>query len=400
MRVRRCAHLMFEPRESLQFDLDSLAAGGDGLRTALTLLALVPHSRQEIAVSAADVALLAAVPGTAWTEFDTLAAEHDPAQLRSLVARGLLIADDAAHAEDRARDGRLREANWHTLSAAQHYFGCWNGVRSGDETQRAGYVTLQDLIAKLGEPPPPSQTHADADARLPLPSPLTSDFDALLRRRATCRNFDTAAVLAQSELATMLHRVFGAQGTLAVSGGGDTTVMKRNSPSGGGLHPTGAYVIARRVEGVPCGLYHYLPLDHALEPMRRLSQDEADDLALRSVAAQAYFAAAPVLVVLAVRFPRNFWKYRNHAKAYRVTTLDVGHLSQTLYLSATDLGLGAFVTAAINEIEIEQAFGLDALVESAIAVCGFGRRADRRDTPEFDPRGAIWRDDGTRASDP
>lgn len=399
MRVRRCAHLMFEPREALHFDLDSLAAGGDGLRTELTLLALVPHSRDEIPVSAEDVALLAAIPCTAWTAFDGLAAEYDPLHLESLITRGLLIADDAPHAEIRERDDRLRAANWHTLSAVQHYFGCWDGVRSGDETQRAGYVTLQDLIARLGEPPPPVQTHA-AGARLPLPPPRASAFDELLRRRTTCRNFDLSAALAQGELATMLHRVFGAQGTLAVSGGGDTTVIKRNSPSGGGLHPTGAYVIARRVHGLACGLYHYQPLDHALEPMRVLSQDEADDLALRSVAAQAYFAAAPVLVVLAVRFPRNFWKYRNHAKAYRVTTLDVGHLSQTLYLSATDLGLGAFVTAAINEIEIERAFGLDPLVESAIAVCGFGHRAERRDTPEFDPRGVVWRADGTRAIAP
>jgi len=82
MRVRRCAHLMFEPREAQQFDIDSLASGGDGLRTELTLLALVPHSRQEIAVSSAEAALLSAVPTTAWTEFETLAFGNDPAQLR------------------------------------------------------------------------------------------------------------------------------------------------------------------------------------------------------------------------------------------------------------------------------------------------------------------------------
>lgn len=396
MRVRRCAHMMFEPRETLSFDIDSLVAGGDGLRTELSLLALVPHNRLEVAVSVEEASLLAAVPVTAWTDVATFAGAHDVALVPSLVARGLLIADDVAHADDRARDDRLREANWHTLSAVQHYLGCWNGIRSGDEAKRAGYVTLQELIAKLGEPPPPVQTHAEPSARVPLPPPRASAFDELLRRRVTCRNFDTTAELAQADLATMLHRVFGVQGVLAISGGGDTTVIKRNSPSGGGLHPTGAYLIVRQVEGLARGLYHYRPLDHALEPMRLLSQQDADDLALRSVAAQAYFAAAPVLVVLAVRFPRNFWKYRNHAKAYRVTTLDVGHLSQTLYLSATDLGLGAFVTAAINEIEIEQAFGLDALVESAIAVCGFGHRAPRRETPEFDPNGRIWREDGGR----
>lgn len=395
MRLRRCAHLLFEPREALQFDLDSLAAGGDGLRTQLSLLALAPHRQQEIAVSPQDVAILAAVPCTAWSEFDALAAVHGAAPLQDLLARGLLIADDAASV-DHLRDERLRAANWRTLSAAQHYLGRWDGVRSGDELQRAGYVTLGELIDKLGEPPPAAQTCAAEDARLPLPPPRRSAFDELLQRRATCRNFDTDAALAQDELATMLHRVFGAQGTLTLEGGGATTVLKRNSPSGGGLHPTGAYLIVQRVDGLAPGLYHYRPVEHVLEPIRALTADDASDLALRGVAAQAYFAAAPVLIALAVRFPRSFWKYRNHAKAYRVAALDVGHLSQTLYLAATDLGLGAFVTAAVNEVEIEQALGLDPLVEGVLAVCGFGPRAQRRAADEFDPNGRIWHEDGSR----
>ncbi|WP_257389461.1 putative peptide maturation dehydrogenase [Tahibacter caeni] len=397
MRLRRCAHLLFEPREALQFDLESLAAGGDGLHTELSLLALAPHRQQEIPVSPGDVALLAAVPCTAWSDFDALAAVHGAAPLQDLLARGLLVGDDAVSA-DAVQDQRLREANWRTVSAVQHYLGRWNGVRSGDDLQRAGYVTLGELIAKLGEPPPAAQSRAAADARLALPPPRTTDFDELLQRRATCRNFDAAAALTQDELATMLHRVFGAQGTLNLEGGGATTVLKRNSPSGGGLHPTGAYLIVQRVSGLAAGLYHYRPVEHALEPMREMTIADTADLASRSVAAQAYFAAAPVLVALAVRFPRSFWKYRNHAKAYRVAALDVGHLSQTLYLSATDLGLGAFVTAAVNEVEIEQAFGLDPLVEGVLAVCGFGARAARRVADEFDPNGRIWREDGSRAS--
>ena len=74
----------------------------------------------------------------------------------------------------------------------------------------------------------------------------------------------------------------------------------------------------------------------------------------------------------AVRFPRNFWKHRNHAKAYRVA---VGHLSQTLQLCATRAGLAPFITAAINEVDIESAFGLTGYLESPLAVRGFGLRA-------------------------
>ncbi len=95
-------------------------------------------------------------------------------------------------------------------------------------------------------------------------------------------------------------------------------------------------------------------------------------------------------MVLVSRFPRTFWKYRNHSKAYRVCVLDAGHLSQTLYISATEFGLGAFITAAMNEIDIEQALGLDELVESPIAICGFGIRSSELATIEFDPQQAIW----------
>jgi len=97
-----------------------------------------------------------------------------------------------------------------------------------------------------------------------------------------------------------------------------------------------------------------------------------------------------VLAIAVSRFRRNFWKYRNHAKAYRALILDVGHLSQTQYLAATELGLAAFITAAINEVDIEQAFGLDPVEESPLAVTGFGIRAAERHEVEWDPLRAVW----------
>ncbi len=48
------------------------------------------------------------------------------------------------------------------------------------------------------------------------------------------------------------------------------------------------------------------------------------------------------------------------------------------------------MTSAINEVDIERAFGLDPLEESPLAVCGFGWRARRMETAEFDPAGEVW----------
>ena len=120
------------------------------------------------------------------------------------------------------------------------------------------------------------------------------------------------------------------------------------------------------------------------------SEFDIADFARRMVAGQHYFADAAVLLVVAVRFPRSFWKYRKHPKIYRAILIESGHASQNLYLAATELGLGAYVTAAINEIDIEAAFGLDPLLEGPIAVCGFGPRAHTRTTVELDPSERVW----------
>ena len=95
-------------------------------------------------------------------------------------------------------------------------------------------------------------------------------------------------------------------------------------------------------------------------------------------------------MLLAPRFDRTFWKYRQHAKGYRVVAMEAGHLSQTLYLSATEAGLGAFITGAINEKELEQAFGLDPISQGALAICGFGWRGEEMVTAELDPNERIW----------
>jgi nitroreductase len=71
-------------------------------------------------------------------------------------------------------------------------------------------------------------------------------------------------------------------------------------------------------------------------------------------------------------------------------TLDVGHISQALYFSATELGLGAFVTSAINEIDIEKVLELDPMRQDAMAICGFGWRSESLMTTEFDPANGIW----------
>lgn len=387
MRVRRCTIVMVEPRERLAFDLELLSEGESGLYHVVEWVASIPHLGAERVLTAKEVLVLGALSPSQWCSFDELSQRYPREALQSLLAKQLLI-EDTVGAD--ANDQPLRDTYWRTTSAIMHYASRWQSIDTKQRERDFAQQSERSLLDHLGPAPPPVRERAVAHERQTLPAAEPTPFDALLLKRVTCRNYDRSTQLALGEFSSVLYRTFGARAVVETAPG--VTLLKKGVPSAGGLHPTEAYLLVQRVEGVAPGLYHYHPIDHALEPIRALSADEAAELAKRFVAAQGYFADAHVMVIAASRFRRNFWKYRNHAKAYRALTLDVGYLSHTIYLSATELGLAAFITAAINEVDIEQAFGLDPLEEGPLAVCGFGIRAAERKEVEFDPLHAVWPD--------
>lgn len=389
--ARRCGSVLLEPREIADFDIESLIRGGSGLRMSVRWMALAPHLDEEVEIDAVEREILGTLGSVEWQPVPDLHQRFGAAAVDHLLVLGLLISDDESGSDFRERDDRLRATHWHALSAASHRFGRWRDVDSSDALEQSGMRSLRDLEEKLGPPPPHLLERSAPDVRIALKRPAPSPLSALMQQRTTCRNFDSARLLPADLFAAALERVFAAQAVQAISDG--TAVLKKNSPSGGGLHATECYLLVQHVAGIRPGLYHYHAGEHALEPIADagdLDRDALAALAARLVAGQTWFANAHAMAILTPRFARSYWKYRNHAKAYRALILDSGHLSQNLYLVATELGLGAYVTSAINEVEIERSFGLDGLLEGPLAVCGFGWRAATRETGEFDPLGHVW----------
>lgn len=382
MKVRRCTHLFVELDDQPRFDFATLLSGGDGLNRTPRCLAFAPHLDQPVPVDGEQLAVLRQLTSSTATEWRSLCERHDEAALRGLLDIGLLIGNHDEHASLRERDAALRDVAWWPPAAIAHAHGRWQDVDIQARNEQGLMLSSQQMVDAYGRAPEPEYIRDDDRAPLCLPAPETSAFDDLLAKRKTCRNFDAAAELSQHDLAIMLHRVWGAIGTLELAPG--AVAVKKNSPAGGGLHAVEAYLLAQRVEGLAPGLYHYLALRHALEPMQSLAPTEATAMAHRFVAGQHWFNNVPAMVVMTARFDRLFWKYRRHAKAWRVAHLDAGHLSQTMYLSAADLGLGAFVTAAINDQAIEQALALAPMREGVIALVGFGPRAAEKTTLELD----------------
>lgn len=382
MRLRRCALLFLELDTEPRFEFSTLLIGGDGLDRSPRWRAWTAHLAEPVTVSLAEAGVLADPALQDEVDVADAQAKHGAELIEVLLAKGLLIGDHDAHTAWREGERNAREVAWWPPAAIAQAQGRWQDIDIQARNEAGLMLSSQETVDAFGPAPTPEYRRRPDQPMQALSRPARGDFDALLSRRKTCRNFDGTAAVSAGDLATMLHRVWGAIGTLELAPG--AVVVKKNSPAGGGMHAVEAYVLVQRAEGLAPGLYHYLPLRHALEPLTSLSAEEAAAMAHRFVAGQHWFVNVPVMVIMTARFDRLFWKYRRHTKAWRVVHLDVGHLSQTMYLSAADLGLGAFVTAAINDRDIESALDLGNLQEGAIALVGFGPRSAETVTLELD----------------
>lgn len=378
--LQRTPHLLLEPREEHVLDLASVLSGAPRLSSVVNWYVRTATADGEHALSAAGVSALGQLPPSELAEREILEQRFGADLVSELLAAGVLV-EVVAAGGDNALSG------WHPLAAIAHRHLRWRGVDS--ETAAAALQrSTQDPLDRLGPPPPLTLDLCPPARRLSLPSFADdSALDALARHRATGRNFHPGRALSLQAFSRMMRRTYGA---LAVSETSGCPVMKRASASAGSLHAVEAFLLVQNVESLQPGLYHYHPVEHALQPLRALDASTARAQAALFVAQQPWFVDAAVMVILVARFARNFWKYRNHAKTYRALILDAGHLSHHQYLVATELGLAAFITAAVNEGDIEDAFGLDPMQEGVIAVTGFGWRGERMEVLEFDPLKQVW----------
>jgi putative peptide maturation dehydrogenase len=382
-RIKRPRYVCFFSEDFPFLDIDQLLRGRVEQIASRQLCAFSILLGETVELSAEELELVLATPSGDWVEAE------DEERSRSLARRGVLLVDDVEGelAELRRRDERLTELNWNLESAVYHFAARWRDVdlrEDAADLPPPGADAVREFVDAFGMPPSAFRAGDGERIELPIAERQGQLYDALMRRRTT-RSFDPERPLPLRDLAAVLHYVFGYQGYARLFG--EITTVKRTSPSAGGFHPVEAYPLLLRVDGVRPGLYRYDSRGHALERLASVEPSSGRELAAQFVCGQTYFADAHALVVLAVRFERAFWKYRNHQKALAAVLMDAAHLSQTLYLVCTELGLGAFVTAAVNNADIDERLGLDGYGEGAVAVCGLGIPAAEQSPfdPVFEP---------------
>jgi putative peptide maturation dehydrogenase len=279
--------------------------------------------------------------------------------------------------EFRRRDEALSSNQWNIYAALYHFLTKWRDV-DVDLEQLEQPSDLNELetgataafVNAFGPGPPHfySAPNPLSVTALPLAEREGGLWETLAQRRTT-RAF-AARPLSTQELSLVLRYTFGCHGYSRVAD--DVVVLRKTSPSGGALHPTEVYPLIREVEGVEPGLYHYCAERHELELLARLGREECAAVADELASGQSFVRDAPAVFLLTTRFYRSFWKYRRHRRAYAVLLMDAAHLAQTFYLVCAELGLGAFITAAVNGANIEERLGLDPFEEGALAMCGCG----------------------------
>ena len=182
-----------------------------------------------------------------------------------------------------------------------------------------------------------------------LPAPKTtgkiSVEEALFSRRSV-RTY-TKEPITPDDLSRLL---WAAQGVTSRAGSRDEL---RTAPSAGALYPLEVYAVAGNVEGVPDGVYHYLPREHALQKVcdgdlrRNLS-----GCALH----QSQITDAAVDIIFTAAFERTTVKYGD--RGVRYVYMEAGHAAQNVYLQAESLDLGVCAIGAFYDADVAKLLAL------------------------------------------
>jgi SagB-type dehydrogenase family enzyme len=144
----------------------------------------------------------------------------------------------------------------------------------------------------------------------------------------------------------------------------------RPYPSAGAAYELELYVTIDQCEGLNRGFYHYAAGEHALVPIDAEAR-QREALLTGAAHAMGVPSKPQVLITIAARFGRISWKYS--AIAYALILKDVGVLTQTFYLAATEIGLGGCAIGIANIDLFAKMTGIEFHVEGAVGQFALGR---------------------------
>lgn len=199
---------------------------------------------------------------------------------------------------------------------------------------------------------------------LPAPEHVSADLTTTLAQRRSRREY-TGEHISLGQLSTILMNACGVMGFVPAYD--YNRLPLRSFPSSGGLQAPEVYLSVHAVGDVPPGLYHYQPVDHALE----LLKDGNHSAELCEAALDQPFVETSALVfIITGYYERLRWKYGE--RAYRFMCMDAGFLSENIYLLAEAMGLGVCAIAGFVDDTFEKLLGVNGRDEMVLLLITVG----------------------------
>jgi SagB-type dehydrogenase family enzyme len=239
-----------------------------------------------------------------------------------------------------------------------------NALKSDPETD--DWKALAKAEEKVG--PDPIRKYPDAE-RIELPKEMVPIDDSLaetIQERSSGRDY-SGEPLTLPELSTLLFLGYGVRDMMRAYNRPD--MPKRTVPTSGGLQCAEIYVVVNAVEDIEKGLYHYHPVDHALERINRGNlRWKIEEVCPQ----QEWITNAGVMLFIAPVLDRVKWKYRR--KAYRMTHVDTGIVTHNLHLVATGLDLESCMVMGYQDEDASEFLELDGRSQFTVLALTVGRK--------------------------
>lgn len=209
---------------------------------------------------------------------------------------------------------------------------------------------------ELKKPQPPLYKAAMSDVIIPLPKNyrdlnLNHDILEVLYHRRSSRVYTQEAM----SLLELSYLLWATQGVKEIRGNNYATL--RTVACGGARHEFECYMAIKNVEGLACGYYHYMPDLHALALLQECNEEAMNEMLHQSLCGQDWSFKANVTFFYSAIPYRAEWRYGIYS--HRVQLMDVGHITQNLYVAAESANLGTCAIAAVDVNYASKVFGLD-----------------------------------------
>lgn len=234
-----------------------------------------------------------------------------------------------------------------------------------------------DQQQKLPQPPLCKEPMSKQQFHLPRnfnDLKICGDFLSIINLRKSHRVY-TEEQISLLELAYLL---WATQGVKSIRGNNYATL--RTVPSGGARHEFETYLLVKNVKGLEQGVYHFLPLSFELEKIAEV--EEWNEQITNALEGQKWAVKANVIFFWSCIPYRSEWRYSYFA--HRVILMDIGYVSQNLYLACESIGLGTCAIGAFEPKLSNQLLCLDGDDEFPILCSPVGAISDEDKEKEED----------------